>query len=143
MDKSNFSERLKELMFENELNAEQLADAVGVSRTTAYRWTKEPLQIKRDSLIAVADYFECTIEFLIGRSYDDRKIKANACPNFAKQVRKIMKEKNISTYKFERTGKFKCSYLNDWEKGYQPVIQTLIELSEYFGCTIDYLVGRE
>jgi len=140
---SNFSERLRELIFDKGLSTEQFAEAVGVAETTVYRWFKTPLQIKRSNLIKVADFFECLIEYLIGRSEDDTKIIPNKLyPNFVEQIRKIMKEQNISTYKFEKTSKFKCSYFFDWQK-YEPALQTLMELSEYFDCTIDYLIGRD
>jgi len=143
VEKSNFSERLKELLFENELTAEQLASKVEVSRTTVYRWMRKSLQIKRSNLITVANFFSCTIEFLIGRSDDDTKIKPKDCPSLTIQVRKIMAEQNMTTYQFEKAGKFKCSYFNDWDKGYEPSLQTLIDLADFFCCTIDYLVGRE
>jgi len=143
IESSNFSERLKELLFYHELTAKQLSVIIGISRATAYRWTKKPLQIKRKNLIAIADYFSCTIEFLIGRSNDDTKIKPKKCPDLTSQVKKIMNEQNISTYQFEKTSKFKCSYFNAWNKGYEPSVQILIDLADFFGCTIDYLVGRE
>jgi len=140
---STFSERLKELIFDKGLSAEQLAVIVGVARSTAYRWTFEPVHIKRSHLIKVADYFECLIEYLIGRSEDSTKIIPKPCPNFVEQVRKIMKEQNISTYKLEKTSKFKWHYFTQWKRGSEPTLQTLIELAEYFDCTLDYLVGRE
>ena len=139
---SNFNERLKELMFDKGMSAEQLAHAVGVSRTTAYRWTSELSQIRYSNLIKVADYFECLIEYLIGRSEDDTKIIPKPYPDFVEQVRKIMREQNISTYKFEKISKFKYSYLVAW-KQHEPTLQTLIDLADILGCSIDYLIGRD
>jgi transcriptional regulator with XRE-family HTH domain len=50
------------------MTAEQLAAALGISRTTVYRWKTHPHQIFLSNLIAVADYFNCSLEFLLGRT---------------------------------------------------------------------------
>jgi len=140
---TDFSERLKELLLDKGMSVEQLADAIGVARATAYYWTTKPKHINRYNLIKVADFFDCRIEYLIGHTEDDTKVTPKLCPDFVMQVRKIMKEKSISTYKLEKTSKFKCSYFSKWKRGNEPSLQTLIDLAKIFDCTIDYLVGRE
>ena len=140
---SDFSERFKGLLFENNLTPENFAQTIGVSRASAYRWTVEPMQIKRDNLIAVADYFQCSIEFLIGRTDNAAKIKPKPCPDFSSQVRKVMKEQGYTTYSLRKTTKFNGGYFNRWEKGEEPGLPLLIELADLFKCTVDYLVGRE
>jgi len=139
----NFSEMLKELISEKNLTFKQFAIDIGVSESTVFRWIKNPLQINRPNLIKIADYFECLIEYILGRSKNDIQIVPKSCPHFTDRVRMIMKEQNISTYTLEKTSKFKCSYFTQWNKGNEPALQTLLELADFFNCTIDYLVGRE
>ena len=62
----SINERLKELRVENGLTQKQLADELGVGQTTiaAHEKTHMP---KLDSLIAYADFFECSLDYLAGR----------------------------------------------------------------------------
>ena len=37
-----------------------------------------------------------------------------------------------------------CSCISSWEKEItEPSIDDLIRLADFFGCTVDYLIGRE
>ena len=60
------NERLKELRVENGLTQKQLADALGVGQTTIAAHEKDHMP-KLDSLLAYADFFECTLDYLAGR----------------------------------------------------------------------------
>ncbi|MCL2556067.1 MAG: XRE family transcriptional regulator [Firmicutes bacterium] len=140
---SNFSERLKELLFDNDITPEQLATAIDVARSTVYRWTAAPMQITRANLIAVSNYFKCSIEYLTGRSFDTRELKPKDCPPFALHIHAVMKEKGFTTYSLRKVSRFDGSYFRKWEAGEEPGLPLLIELAKLFDCTLDYLVGRE
>lgn len=61
------AERLKELMKEQNLNQVKLAEKIGVKQNTISAWLlkkKEPCII---SLWLIADYFEVSVDYLIGR----------------------------------------------------------------------------
>lgn len=60
------NERLKMLRTENGLTQMQLAKALNIGQTTvaAYERSHDP---NLYSLIAYADYFECTLDYLAGR----------------------------------------------------------------------------
>jgi len=140
---SDFSERIKELLIEHNMTCEQLAKNIGVSRTSCYRWTLEPLQITRQNLILVADYFNCSIEFLIGRTDNTERTLSKPIPNFYTQVKKIMNEVGFTTYSLRKKSKYNGGYFYRWRNGAEPLLPTLLELANLFDCTIDYLVGRE
>jgi len=92
---SNFAERLKELLFDNNLSPEQLAKAIDAERNTVYGWVSEPTKIRVSHIIALADYFRCTIEFLIGRSDCPGNVVPKQLPDFASQVRRITSERGL------------------------------------------------
>jgi len=140
---SNFSERLKELLFDNEISPEQLAIAISVSKSTVYRWTITPMQINRANLIALSNHFKCSIEYIIGRSFDTRELKPKACPPFGLRIREIMKEKGFTTYSLRKVSRFDGSYFQKWTSGEEPGLPLLLDLADLFDCTLDYLVGRE
>lgn len=61
------AERIKELMTEQGLNQVKLAAKIGVKQNTVSAWVlgkKEPCIA---SLWAIADYFNTTIDYLVGR----------------------------------------------------------------------------
>ncbi|MDR3293037.1 MAG: helix-turn-helix transcriptional regulator [Clostridiales bacterium] len=140
---SNFSERFNELLFDRKLTPEEFAAAIGVSRTTVYRWKLASDRIFLSNLAACADFFHCTIEFLIGRSGDNRTVEPNPRPKFSLRLRAVMKERGITTYSIRKISRYDGMYFRTWDLGADPVLPTLIELSSILDCTIDYLIGRD
>ena len=49
------------------INAEELAQMLGVSRKTLYNWTANG-NIPSSALVRMADIFQCSIDYLLGRS---------------------------------------------------------------------------
>ena len=65
-----FAERLKTLMKEHGLNQVQLAEKVGVKQNTISAWLLKKKEPCIRSLWLIADYFEETVDYLIGRTND-------------------------------------------------------------------------
>lgn len=63
-----FSERLKELMKEQNLNQVRLAERIGVKQNTISAWLLKKKEPCIFSLWVVADYFDVSVDYLIGRS---------------------------------------------------------------------------
>lgn len=65
---SKFSDRLKELKSANNTTQKNIAESIGIS-LRGYQYyetdTKEPTMTK---LIALADYFNVSIDYLVGRT---------------------------------------------------------------------------
>jgi DNA-binding XRE family transcriptional regulator len=51
----------------NNLTYDELADKLGVSRKTIYTWLEKG-KIPAPKLIKMADMFNCTIDYLLGRT---------------------------------------------------------------------------
>lgn len=62
-----FSERLQELITENNLNYSKLAKATGIPRTTFTGWAHCYRTPQIDSLCIIADYFGVSVDYLLGR----------------------------------------------------------------------------
>lgn len=140
---SSFSETLKELMQDRGLNSETLANNLGLKRSTINRWTLREYSIKLANLIMLADYFNCSIEFLVGRTETPLSFSPKNCPPFMEQFQAVLKAYGISTYKLDKETPIKHVYLNRWRHGGEPLLNNLFILADYFGCTLDQLVGRE
>ena len=62
-----FTEIFNELLEENDLNRKQFAERSGIPYTTVIGWTKLNRLPDYTALIKIADFFECSIDYLAGR----------------------------------------------------------------------------
>lgn len=139
----NISDRLKELMLENETDIKTLEENINITASVILRWTKNYTSIKLSNLIKLSDYFHCSIEYLCGRREFEENFKPNNAPSFSSSLRKVLKEKNITVYKILKNTKISAASFYIWYNGAEPKLSSLLTLSDYLGCSIDYLVGRE
>lgn len=102
----NFGDRLKKLRKEKGLSQESLGKVLNISRRViGYYESNERFPKDENTLKAIADYFECTTDYLLGRT--DRKevvvIEGNEIPKELKdvgidymEVNKIAKDKGFT-----------------------------------------------
>jgi transcriptional regulator with XRE-family HTH domain len=64
------AERIKELMKEQNLNQVKLAEKIGVKQNTISAWLLKKKEPCINSLWLLADYFEVSIDYLVGRIND-------------------------------------------------------------------------
>ena len=67
MKKYKFGEVLKELRIENSIGQEKLAKAIGVTHSIISLWENGLREPTLSNLIALADFFNVTLDFLAGR----------------------------------------------------------------------------
>jgi len=62
---------------------------------------------------------------------------------FAKRLKELREEKGITQHELGQLVNMTKMAISHWEKGHsEPSITQLILLSNYFGVTVDYLVGK-
>ena len=66
----SFPERLKELRCSRSLTQKQVYDAVGMSAIGYQRYEYGEREPAFSKLIALADYFDVSLDYLVGRSDD-------------------------------------------------------------------------
>ena len=67
---SKFPTRLKELREKKELLSKDFAKIMNVEPATVTNWEKGNRFPKDDVLVKIADYFDCSIDYLLGRTED-------------------------------------------------------------------------
>ncbi len=69
-----FTEIFNDLLDENNLNRKQFAEKSGIPYTTVIGWTKLNRLPDYTALIKIADFFGCSVDFLVNRQneYDPR-----------------------------------------------------------------------
>ena len=68
-----FSERLRELRIARKVSSQALADAVGVSRPAISQFENAANYPHCNTLCALADYFDVSLDYLVGRSDDPER----------------------------------------------------------------------
>lgn len=63
----SFTETIKKLLKENKLSIEKLMKTLNMSEANFYRWQSGKTKPAMNSLIAIANFFDVTIDYLIGR----------------------------------------------------------------------------
>ena len=139
----NFAERLQECMLYANIKSEQLGEKLGIGGATIRKYCGATSGIRLPNLIKLADYFNCSIDYLLGRTDKQLDFKLHSVMNFSERLRQVLKEKGLSRYSLDRDTKFKDAYFAVWDKGSQLGVVTLVELAEILDCSVDYLVGRD
>ena len=67
---TNYGQRIKELREERGLSLMALAKAIGVSDTAICKWENQLAEPKLSYIVRLADFFNCSTDFLTGRSDD-------------------------------------------------------------------------
>lgn len=63
-----FAERLKENMRIKGVSSVAIEREIGISHSAISAWLNLKRSPQIDALIALADYFDCTVDYLLGRS---------------------------------------------------------------------------
>lgn len=89
---SKFGDRLKELRENKNLMSKDFAKIMNVEPATVTNWEKGNRFPKEEILIKIADYFNCSIDFLLGRTDDPTSIVYSG--NYNDQVIEFEIDKN-------------------------------------------------
>lgn len=68
-----FNERLRAIRKENKLTQKQTAEAIATSEQNYQRYERGSQQPTLPTLIALADLFDCSIDYLVGRSDEPKR----------------------------------------------------------------------
>lgn len=141
---SKFIENLDTLLFDHQMNIPQLSVALGLNEATFYKFFKKTRQPAVDTLIRVADFFGCSIEFLIGREPERAQSQYRPCPPFSERLEALVKGMKCSKRRFCAEAGITRSVFYAWQTGKSvPSLDYVIKLADYFGYTVDYILGRE
>lgn len=142
---SNFAEKLKELMFDNgEMTAKALAAELGLPPPTITRYRKAHNLPSVKNLVLIADYFNCSTDYLLGKEPENKNLTFKACPPFSERIVFLAKNFRKNFYAFYREAKIPESTFFEWKNGESvPTLDSVIKLAEYLDCRIDFILGRE
>ena len=139
---ARFSERLKELMTDNGLNTLSLEKATGCTNSNISKWLHRKKAPTLNSLIILSDFFECSLDYLTGRSDDMSRGTITTVSTFKDRLNTLIKSSGKSVFRISKEIPIPNSQLYKFLKGQTPTLFTLCLIADYFDCSIDYLAGR-
>lgn len=141
---SNFVDNLTELMFDNKMNVKNFCEKLDIGLSECYRCLRKENLPTFATVIKIADYFCCSIDYLLGLAPYLSEDKLNYTPPFNIAFAKILKEYKVTRYQLNKHTKIANSRIDDWYNGkHSPNLDNILKLTKYFDCTIDKLLGRE
>lgn len=140
---SNFVYTLKDLMIEHNLTQSKLAEVLEIDCSTISKYLCGNQSPDFDILIKIADYFDCTLDYLLGRTDENKRKDFHACPPFSTRFLFLLDKYKLSRYKLQQNTHIAKSTMYYWQTGKsKPTIDSLIALAKEFGCSVDFVVGR-
>lgn len=139
-----FVERFSELLDEAGTNAFTVSKEIGCGNSTLSHYLTKRHLPKLNIAIKLADYFNCTVDYLLGRKDENEATKFNPCPDFGTRFDNICKELDVSRYRLHEDTKIAESVMRYWIQGKtKPSVFNIIQIADALNVSIDYLIGRE
>ncbi len=138
-----FSENLKDMLIERDITVAELSQQSGVNVSRIYDYLSGKAPATHNA-IKIARVLKCTLDFLFGfdAQYEkcaDYTLSSNCTIRF----REAVENSGKSRYRIAKDMGITQTQLSNWYLGKQtPKLISLIDLADYFNCSLDYLVGR-
>ena len=121
-----------------------LGDQINIDRSTITKYKAKRSYPKLQFAIKIADYFGCSLDYLFGLTDDYKKKTYLPCPPFYQVFQELLKSRNCTRYRLFIDLDFDDQIVDNWYYGRTtPAVDSVIRIANYFGCTLDELVGRK
>ena len=138
---STLNNRLKELVGDD---VEKIVQKLNFcNKSLVYKWIKDDNLPTISNLCKLADHFNISIDYLLGRTDDYDEITGYYSTTFHVRFEEILKKKNITKYKLFKDLNFSKGLQYSWFTLKKiPSTENLIKIADYLGVSIDFLIGR-
>ena len=139
----DFQNRITELVAESEYKKSELPIIMNVDYRSLSNALNYGIIPKPRILIRIANYFNVSIKFLLGKTETDDFVAAQSPTDFNSRFIALCQDKKVTYYKVSQDCHFDKSYISRWlHKHYLPSLEILELISDYFNVSMDYLLGR-
>lgn len=135
---SNFYELLSDVLNEKGKSFIDLENAGVIAPRTFYQFKKTTPFLP--TIVKIANYLEVSLDYLAGRD-DNNKFAPIKQINFYQNLINLMRLSKITQSKLAKELNFGRPNFQYWKNGSLPKFSLLIEMANYFGTSIDELVG--
>lgn len=130
------ADRLQELLFRRKLPQKQVANDLGLSPQRFNFYVTGRREPDHTTLLQLADYFDVSVDYLLGRSDEDISPRAN-------NIRAARIAAGFSQKQVALEVGVAPPTVSQWESGVKnPAGRNLQMMANLFGVSVDYLIGR-
>ena len=140
--KNNLQDIFAEYFAQTGLNVNSFAAKFNISESKIYYWLNGAYLPTIKNYILLADIFQCSVDYLIGITENRAFVKSENPVPFLARFEQLMHEKGCTKYSLAKECKIGNSAVSKWSKGKIPNTENMVNLADYFGCSLDYLIGR-
>lgn len=141
---SNISETLEELIITNGYTQKTFAEKAKINESCITRYIRNKTTPTVDILVVIADFFNCSTDFLLGREEFNDKLSFNACAPFCERIIFLKNFLKLTDKQFYDTAEITKSRYFDWKNGScKPSLYNIIKIADKFGLRVDFILGRE
>lgn len=139
--KDTFLTNVKSMVKDRGMSFRTFSLDIGIHRRTMDRWSFDRSP-SLNSVIKIADYFQCSVDYLLDKSdVPDFVLDPNK-PSFYERFSLLKKQTNFTDAQISALCDIAPSTITNWKHGSVPTFEILIRLCKLFDCSFDYLVGR-
>ena len=149
---ANFSERLRELRLERGITQDDLALAIGLSRSTiaGYESPSKRREPEFNTTKKIADYFSVSVDYLIGTSDDKYSLEQitsynddNCDTSFGERLRSLREARRITQTELAKMIDLSPDTIMVYEQNKSIPDSSILEnISKFFGVAEDYLMCK-
>ena len=138
-----FQKRLLEIINDSDFKKAELVKLIPISQSTLSNALSYGIIPSVKTLIRVADFFDISINYLLGKNIENDFIKSISGATFHQRFESLCTEKGVSHYKVATDCLFDKSNISKWfSKNFLPELEIIELLCDYFNVSPDYLLGR-
>ncbi len=141
---SKFAEMLETLIFEHKMDFKSFSSVTGIAASCITDYVHGNIYPSIANLIKIADYFQCSTDYLLGLEDENKNLTFKPCPPFNEQIKSLKEFYKCPAKKFyDNNGITKSGYF-EWKNGTrQPSLDSIIKLANTFDCRVDFILGRQ
>ena len=140
---SSFVENLNDLLIENSLDAKTLSNNLGMGNATITRYLNKDRVPTIKCLVKIADYFNCSTDYLLGLEDEIYPQTFQSCPPFAERVTFLLNYYKCSSYHIYHNAGIPQVRYYSWKNGVSvPTVDNVIKIAKLFDCSVDFVIGR-
>lgn len=140
-----FAEVLNEFLIERNMTKRSFAKSCHITTSQMTSFMRGAIP-SIATIVKMADFMECSINFLMGIDEDRQETKVLRkgydMTNFLQRYDYALKLNHTSNWKVCKELKISESNVRGWRHGSMPKLETLSKIASLLHMSIDYFVGR-
>ena len=150
-DGTKFSRRLKELRNARNMTQQDLADMIGISKSSINMYEHGEREPGIETLKALGDIFDVDLDYIVGKTNTPQKSLDTSSGNdsyteatkmFTDKLKKLMEYHGLNNSTFSKQSGIPYTTIDGlFKKGYKNIkLSTLKQIANFFNVSLDYLV---